>query len=120
MDRYPRWIVRLIFGILGRTINKKVHTIMSNNVADAVPDSTPLSEIKQLSEIRNLDASTRKIRWEAANAKAQHRELSRKRNFYERILSTTQITIVLALVTLLFQIIQFGYTAHQSRVADEN
>ncbi|RSL15753.1 pentapeptide repeat protein [Edaphobacter aggregans] len=82
--------------------------------------SADLSANKLRAEIRNLDASTKKIKWEAANAKAQNNEVKRKRSFYERILSTTQATIVLALITLMFQIVQFGYTARQGRLADES
>lgn len=86
---------------------------------DLEPSADFLAAEKLREEIRNLKASTNKARWEAANARAQNRELIRRRSFYERILSTTQATIVLALITLLFQILQFGYTARETRKYDE-
>ncbi|WP_187290222.1 pentapeptide repeat-containing protein [Terriglobus saanensis] len=65
----------------------------------------------------NLAMLTRKAEAEAANAEYQNEGQTKRRNFYERILTTTQGAVILGLVTLLFQIIQFGYTAAASRNA---
>ena len=79
-----------------------------------------LAEQKARAELESLAAQTRKAHAEAANAEAQNAELSRKRVFLERILSATQTTIVIGLITLISQIIQFGYTASENRKAEEN
>lgn len=66
-------------------------------------------------ELDNLLALTRKATAEAATAEYQNKEQNKRRNFYERILSTTQGAVILALITLLFQIFQFGFTAAGNR-----
>jgi uncharacterized protein YjbI with pentapeptide repeats len=58
-------------------------------------------------------------KWDAKNAKHQHSELIKRRPFLERVLSTAQFTIVLALATLLAQAVQFTYTAYQTRKAEK-
>lgn len=79
-----------------------------------------LEQRKLRAEIANLIAARRKALAEAANAEYQVKEATKRRTFFERVLSTTQATVALALVTLLFQIIQYAYTAHQGRKADES
>jgi hypothetical protein len=78
-----------------------------------------LVDDKLKEEIENLKAATDKLRWEGANAQAQNKELLRRRTFYERILSTTQFTVALAMFTLIAQVVQFGYTAWGTRKSDE-
>jgi hypothetical protein len=71
-------------------------------------------------EIANLRASRRKATAEAAKAEYEVTETRKQRNFFERVLSTTQATVALALITLVFQIAQFAYTSREERKAEES
>lgn len=68
-------------------------------------------------QLKNLEALTRKAKAEAEAAEDQNLEQKKRRDFLSRILSTTQGAVLLALVTLIFQILQFGWTASENRKA---
>jgi hypothetical protein len=102
---------------------KKDPVTLDERIADplrAAELSGDLERIKAAADIRASRAQERKANAEAANAEAQFPDLKRKRRFFERLLSTAQGTAALALVTIVFQIVQFGYTARENRLATED
>ncbi len=79
-----------------------------------------LEERKTRAEIANLVAAKRKAVAEAEKAEYEMRETQKRRSFFERVLSTTQATVALALFTLFAQIVQFAVTSRETRKAEES
>lgn len=78
-----------------------------------------LTRMKVVAEIEAARAQARKANADARNAETEY-DKAQKRRFYEKLISTAQGTAALALITIAFQIFQFGYTARENRAAAED